>query len=83
MLKVIEQLAVRVMLSGPGEEQNALQQHAGDPNYRQALKKHLASFLYYCGSGCFRCLNSNSKSNFERVIDSSDNMHEKYALSAL
>ncbi|GFR83334.1 SURP and G-patch domain-containing protein 1-like protein [Elysia marginata] len=47
MLKVLEQLAVRVMLSGPKEEQNALQQHAGDPNYRFLQDKNSDEYKYF------------------------------------
>ncbi|GFO05268.1 surp and g-patch domain-containing protein 1-like protein [Plakobranchus ocellatus] len=47
MLKVLEQLAVRVMLSGPEEEQEALQQHAGDPNYRFLQDKSSSAYKYF------------------------------------
>lgn len=47
MLKVVEQLAVRVMLSGPVEEQKALQQHAGDPNYRFLQDNNSDEYRYF------------------------------------
>ncbi|KAI8793425.1 protein rad9 [Biomphalaria glabrata] len=46
-LKVIEQLAVQVMLSGPQAEQRALEEHASDPLYWFLQNKSSDAYKYF------------------------------------
>ncbi|XP_059172502.1 arginine-glutamic acid dipeptide repeats protein-like [Physella acuta] len=46
-LKVIEQLAVQVMLSGPQAEQRALEEHANDPLYWFLKNKSSDTYKYF------------------------------------